>query len=592
MGFRFIRNVDRRQADNSKATLDAISRALAIIEFSVDGIILDANQNFLALMGYTLDEVVGQHHRIFVDPVEAASREYSEFWARLGKGQFQAAEYHRRTKSGDDVWLQATYSPVLSNDGNPLRIVKVASDITQSKLVSADFAGQMSAISRSQAVIEFSPDGTVLGANENFCQVIGYSEEEIRGRHHRLFVSEDEAKSPEYREFWRALGRGEFQASEYRRLGKGGREVWIQATYNPIFDFRGQVFKIVKYATDITARKHQVNLLGQGLTRLAEGDLRSTIDARFTGDLETVRLAYNHTVDRLAQIMSGLRHSSSMLHSATADILAGTNDLAMRTARQAAAIQETSAAMANLSATVHENAGRAQAASGKARSVTATAEASGVVMSQAQEAMERILSSSAKIANIAGMIDDIAFQTNLLALNASVEAARAGEAGTGFAVVAIEVRRLAQSAAAASADVKALIERSSSEISAGSRLISDADSRISSMLADVRENSELMDAIASGSKAQSQAIAEAAAAIHQMDEMTQRNAALVEETNAAIQQTDEQARSLDAIAEIFLVAPPMARTKAGQMDRSNGGPAALETDRPLPIAPKAGGVRR
>ncbi|WP_449395817.1 methyl-accepting chemotaxis protein [Devosia riboflavina] len=559
MDVRLFSNKRRVQAQENQATLDAISRALAVIEFGLDGTILTANQNFLDVMGYTLDEVRGKHHRIFVDPAESALPDYKLFWQQLAKGKFQAAEYRRIGKGGQDVWIQATYNPVFGRDGKPTKIVKFATDVTQSKLVAADSTGQLAAISRSQAVIEFTPQGEVITANDNFCTALGYSLEEIRGRHHRMFVPADQVSTVAYQDFWNGLGRGEYQVAEYLRVGKGGREVWIQATYNPIFDHHGKVFKIVKYATDITERKRAVNLLGSELAKLAEGDLRARIQTPFKGELDAVRLAYNHTVDRFAEIVARLRRSSSTLRSATTEILTGANDLAERTSRQASAIQETSAAMKNLASTVEENAARAEEASGKARAVSTTAEQSGAVMSQAQDAMGRILASSSQISNIVGLIDDIAFQTNLLALNASVEAARAGDAGKGFAVVAVEVRRLAQSAAQASSDVKALIERSSTEISTGSKLLSDAAERIAGMLGDVRDNSGLMDSIASGSREQSGAIAEVAAAVRQMDEMTQHNAALVEETNAAIEQTEGQASELDKIVEVFVVdAAPVA----------------------------------
>jgi methyl-accepting chemotaxis protein len=453
-------------AHENQATLDAISRALAVIEFDLDGTIRTANQNFLGVMGYALEEIRGKHHRLFVDPAESALPDYKLFWQQLARGEFQAAEYRRIGKGGKEVWIQATYNPVFGRDGKPLKIVKFATDVTQSKIVAADSMGQLAAISRSQAVIEFTPAGEIITANENFCQALGYSLEEIRGRHHRMFVPAQDAAGPAYVE-WAKLARGEFQAAEYLRLGKGDKEVWIQATYNPIFDHHGKVFKIVKYATDVTDRKRAVNLLGAELARLAGGDLRTRIQEPFKGELDDVRLAYNNTVDRFTEIVERLRRSSGTLRAATAEILTGANDLAERTSRQASAIQQTSAAMKNLADTVEDNAARAEAASSKARSVSATAEQSGTVMNEAKEAMGRILASSAQISNIVGLIDDIAFQTNLLALNASVEAARAGEAGKGFAVVAVEVRRLAQSAAEASSDVKALIERSSSEITTG-----------------------------------------------------------------------------------------------------------------------------
>ena len=303
-----------------------------------------------------------------------------------------------------------------------------------------------------------------------------------------------------------------------------------------------------------------VESLGRGLEQLADGNLSYRIAEAFPGTYEALRTAYNASMARFADVVSQLRDTSGSLKQATGEILSGANDLAERTTRQAAAIEETSAAMEQLASTVNANAERAGIARSKAETVASSAEQGGDVMTQANHAMERITSSSLKISNIIGMIDDIAFQTNLLALNASVEAARAGDAGKGFAVVAVEVRRLAQSAASASSDVKALIEQSSNEVKDGSRLVSEASARLVAMLSDVRENTRIVKEIAEASQEQSGAIREVSTAIRQMDEMTQHNAALVEETNAAIEQTEAQANELDDIVAVFIVDQSDART--------------------------------
>ncbi len=292
---------------------------------------------------------------------------------------------------------------------------------------------------------------------------------------------------------------------------------------------------------------------GTVLSAVADTDLTRRVEGQYEGAFGALKTDINRVADRLTGIVEQLRDTSRALKTATGELLSGANDLSERTTKQAATIEETAAAMEQLSQTVLKNAERAVDASKNAGQVTQVAEQGGAVMASATEAMTRISDSSSKISNIIGLIDDIAFQTNLLALNASVEAARAGEAGKGFAVVAVEVRRLAQSAAQASAEVKALIEQSSTEVASGSRLVTDAAQKLQQMLVAVRDNRALLDGIARDSREQAASIEEVSAAVRQMDEMTQHNAALVEETNAAIEQTESQANDLDRVVDLFRI---------------------------------------
>ena len=251
---KFATDVTRARLESADfaGQIAAIGKSQAVIEFNLDGTIIQANENFLAAMGYTLSEIQGQHHRMFVEPAERESAAYREFWQRLGRGEYQAATYKRLGKGGREIWIQASYNPILDLDGRPFKVVKFATDVTRARLESADYAGQIAAIGKSQAVIEFNMDGTIIGANENFLGAVGYALAEIQGQHHRMFVEPADRESAAYREFWQRLGRGEYQSGDYKRLGKGGREVWIQASYNPILDLDGRPFKVVKFAADVT----------------------------------------------------------------------------------------------------------------------------------------------------------------------------------------------------------------------------------------------------------------------------------------------------------------------------------------------------
>ena len=239
------------------AIYEALDKVQAIVEFDLDGTVVSANENFLGIFGYELDEVVGKHHRIFCDSSYAESDAYTAFWKKLGRGEFHAAEFKRLAKGGKEVWLRASYNPVLDEDGEPVRVVKFATEVTQSKLKTAEFEGKVRAIDRAQAVIEFDLEGTILTANENFLGTFGYGLDEIVGKHHRIFCEPDYAESPEYTEFWKKLARGDYESGEFKRLAKGGREIWLQASYNPILDVDGRPIKIVKFASDATQSKLQ-----------------------------------------------------------------------------------------------------------------------------------------------------------------------------------------------------------------------------------------------------------------------------------------------------------------------------------------------
>lgn len=289
------------------STLKSLDKSLAVIHFDMEGRILEANGNFLATMGYGLEEIRGQHHRIFMPATEVESEDYRRFWERLREGRHDTQEYRRIAKGGREVWIQASYNPVLDKRGRPVKVVKYAADITRQKNLSAEYAGQIAAIEKSQAVIHFSLDGTIIDANDNFLNAMGYSRDEICGRHHSMFVDPVEAQGDAYRSFWEKLRRGEFQACEYRRLGRDGREVWIQASYNPILDSCGRPSKVVKFATDITARKLAQADSGGQLAAIdrAQAVIHFDLDGRITDVNENFLATVGYTRDEVV----GRHHS-------------------------------------------------------------------------------------------------------------------------------------------------------------------------------------------------------------------------------------------------------------------------------------------
>ncbi|MFW0777541.1 MAG: PAS domain-containing protein [Rickettsiales bacterium] len=550
------------------AKFDAISRSQAIIEFKLDGTIITANENFCNAMGYALEEIKGKHHSMFAEPEYAESQEYKDFWAKLNRGEFDAGIFKRLAKGGREIWIRASYNPIFDKNGKPVGVIKSATDITEQQLQNADYQGQITAIGKSQAVIEFNLDGTIITANENFCGAMGYALEEIQGKHHSMFAEPEFAASEEYKAFWAKLNRGEFEAGEYKRLAKGGREIWIQASYNPIFDMNGKPFKVVKYATDITEQKLKnadyqgqldaigkvqaviefeldgtiitanpnfCNAMGYSLdeiqgkhhsmfaepefaasqeykdfwAKLGRGEFESRVYKRIAkGGREIwIQASYNPIMDMNGKPFKVVKYASDVTD------LMQTVGLADETNGK---VQSMAAATEELSASVAEISKNMSLSKQATDNISAKTTSSG-------EASERLITTMQAMEGIVELIRNIADQVNLLALNATIEAARAGDAGKGFAVVASEVKNLATQTSKATDDIAteiASVQAISSEVADSIKEIVEGANQVSEYVTTVatavEEQSSVTREISSNTQDASASVAEISNRIKQL----------------------------------------------------------------------------
>jgi methyl-accepting chemotaxis protein len=457
-------------------------------------------------------------------------------------------------------------------------------------------AAEADAINRSQAVISFQMDGTITHANQNFLDTLGYRLDEVVGKHHSMFVDPVYARSDEYRQFWQRLNEGRFEANQFQRVGKNGREVWIQASYNPVLDSRGRPIRVVKYATDITGQKVALREVIRVVTALSEGDLTAAMAGEHHGDFAQLRDAVNTSMGSLRGMVSQIYAAAGTITSAAGQIAEGNSSLNTRTQEQSSALEETAASIEEMTATVKQNASNANQANQLAAGARDVAGKGGKVVEDAVAAMSAITESSTKVADIIGVIEQIAFQTNMLALNAAVEAARAGDQGRGFAVVAAEVRNLAQRSAAAAKEIKALIQDSADKVSLGAKLVYQSGETLREIVTSVKKVSDIIGEITTASDEQATGIEQVNTAVTQMDRGTQENAALVEEATSSATALTEQANGLVELMRFFrtgddeVAAPaPAPARKAAPVSR----PRASDGRRaPEPARPSRAPARR
>lgn len=450
---------------------------------------------------------------------------------------------------------------------------------TQSDDRTALAASFHSVIDRTQATIQFKPDGTIVTANANFLDAVGYSLEEIVGKHHSMFVDDDYVKSDEYRQFWAALAAGEFFTNQYQRRRKDGSIVWLQATYSADFDEDGKVARVIKIATDITSRQNSIETLSKGIAEMSQGDLTIRLPHSDLPDIDKLVSAFNTAAEQLSSAIASVRSFATALDTTASDLGRGSSDLSQRTEAQAATLEQTAAAVQELTATVSAAAAGAREVEASATKAKATAEHGGAVVGNAIAAMSKIEESSRQISRIIDVIEDIAFQTNLLALNAGVEAARAGEAGKGFAVVASEVRLLAQRSSESANEIKALVSDSRNNVSTGVGLVNATGAELQKIIDGISNIYERVRDIAHGAAEQAATLTEINTGVAHLDVVTQQNASMVEQSTNATRSLSRDARDLAEQMAIFKVDGPgygLARTHNVASARGRQ-PAALRS---------------
>lgn len=577
----------------SAAEIEAINKVQAIIKFDMNGTILDANENFLELMGYRLDEITGKQHRICIEEQYADSEEYQKFWSKLNRGESCSAEFKCVGKNDKEIWLQASCNPIFNSEGDPIEVIQLASDITAQKQAILDYQSQIDSVNKSQAVIEFNMDGNILTANDNFLSLVGYTLDEIKGKHHRIFVSKEDAASNEYTNFWEKLKRGEFQSAAFKRIGKNGKKLWIQAAYNPIFDSHGKPFKVVKYAFDISDRKEteerlraremeikntavdlqeRIKLFRTIVSDIEGGDLTKAINVTGKDDLSALGHHLNAMTEGLRFIATSIIDVSHDLSTSVEELTGTIMSQANSAAEQATAVTEIGSIVEQIAQTSQQTLEKASALRKSSKITVDEGNRGTKVIKEVLESMDTLQEKMHQIANtilnlsdktqqigkITDAVSDIAKQSKMLALNASIEAAKAGESGKGFAVVADEVKDLADRSQAATENVQEILQdiRKTAEhavmitedgtkcVDANVMLAESAGTIISKLSEVIQESSTASQQIVTAVKEESIGIDQVVTSIGQIDKAANQFNDATEDSKRSIDTLNEASNSL------------------------------------------------
>lgn len=585
----------RNQATTIKAAVDT---GWASIEFEPNGIIIGANENFVHTLGYnSSEEMVGNHHRMFCEDEYANSKEYKQFWADLANGIIQSGEFKRITKTGDDVWINASYSPVKNDEGKVIKVIKIAADVTKMVEARNQAAAIQSAVNTGWAFIEFKPDGTIIEANDNFVRTMGYSSNnDLAGNHHRMFCEPEYTNSAEYKNFWRDLGEGNVRSGEFKRVSKTGEDIWINASYTPIKNEDGNVFKVIKIAADISDVKLPVLEVNSVLQSIAEGDLTKDVTIQSDGYVKEMSDAVSTAVGNLNGLLQSINELANLVAASSEEMTTKSEEMKGNTGEMSSAIQQMAEGAQDqsqqvdaISKLLNDVVLSAKEVAGQASMINKAAEDGTKSALEGTETIKSVVNSmneikdsaevssgsintltkrSEEIARTLNVITDIASQTNLLALNAAIEAARAGEAGRGFAVVAEEIRKLAEDSRNSAQDIERVIKEVQKDIDLADKSIQGMDVSVKTgnkasgeaeKVFEIIDNStketfSKSEEITQGAQLQEEAINEAVKSVEKIVVVSEETASGTEQIATSSKQLrqgmDEVAASSNDLAEI------------------------------------------